>query len=215
MKYRLICMLLLANLFIAEGVAVSESDLYIDRCVMIDGGIVELPKLCGVNSVYVALRDIGEKKDYIDLLRQVRGAEGFLSMYDLIEIVRGNGAASIAVDNLRLSDLEHIPFPIIVWVKSKKTNKMDHFFTIRKASNSRFFIIDMPDVIVMDEEELEAIWSGKALIVAQNDAQLDTWKKKFLARQSSFYSYLSISTAFAISIIAGYWLASDKNNASV
>jgi len=125
--------------------------------------------LCGINSLYTALRSQGIRTEYAALLRPRYVSSGAGSTIEELRLAaREQGAYCEVLTNLSISDLRHLPCPAILHVKGEyDAPQYDHYVLCAPIAGVGVALYNPPDPLVRgDGNELIPVWDGTAVLVS-------------------------------------------------
>jgi rhodanese-related sulfurtransferase len=139
---------------------------------------------CGINCLYTALRIEGVDADVASLMRsRYVGSPSGSTVAELLSAAHDHHAQAMALENLSVSDLAHLPGPAILHVKSAyDAAEYDHF-VLCVAAGGRLYLYDPPnEAAATSGHELAALWDGTAIVVSAGRIELGTMRLWAAAR---------------------------------
>jgi len=135
--------------------------------------------LCGVYTLYTALRAEGVEVRFSDLLRQrYIGSASGSTLQELLDAARQNHAHAQLLDNLSVRDLHHLGCPAILHVKNEYDSRQyNHYVLCVPMADGGLGLYDPPDPLVRTAgDELAPIWDGTALAVSAKPISLKSMR---------------------------------------
>ena len=131
--------------------------------------------LCGVKSLYTALKAEGVEVNYADLLQpQYVSSQAGSTFPELRKAAIDLHANAQLLDGLTAADLANLKCPAILHVKPEYDSpEYNHFILCVPTSNGRLALYDPPDPLVRTMgDELAAVWDGSALAISSRPIML-------------------------------------------
>lgn len=131
--------------------------------------------LCGVYSLYTALRTEGFRLEFSDLLKpQYVGSSSGSTLLQLLRAARENDAQAELLTNLSVADLHQLGCPVILHVKNEYDSpEYNHFILCVPLADGRLALYDPPEPLVRSTgHELAPLWDGTALAISSRPVSL-------------------------------------------
>jgi hypothetical protein len=125
--------------------------------------------LCGVNSLYTALKAEGMQVNFADLLQpKYVSSQAGSTFPELRKAAIDHHVYAQLLEDLSTTDLANLKCPAILHVKPEfDSPEYNHFILCFPTSDGRLALYDPPDPLVRTSgEELAAVWDGTALAVS-------------------------------------------------
>ena len=156
------------------------------------------------------MRLAGKKIDIQQLIKpEYIGSMQGSSFKELKKAAEDNGMYAEPVANLTTMELRHLPYPIILHVKSEANSKdYDHFWLFLGTKNGQAQLFDPPEPVrLVPFRQLVPHWDGNGLIVSADPIDLGLI---FAPARKRFIIYAMISIAIILIVRRGRhrWLSS-------
>ncbi|HEY1683587.1 MAG TPA: rhodanese-like domain-containing protein [Tepidisphaeraceae bacterium] len=148
---------------------------------------------CGINSTYAAMRLLGKKVNWDDLIkpRYMSSAKGS-SLADLTKIIEDHGLYAMPFDELSSATLANISWPVIINVRADiDSPDYNHWVLVQSRPDGRLLLFDAPNKPQeIGPEQLAGRWRGVGLIVSAHPIQLKEVRAMRWAQISQTLMYL-------------------------
>jgi Peptidase C39 family len=180
----------------------------------------QLLQYCGVDAIYASSRILNTHVEYAQLVRpEFISTDAGSTDTDLAKAAEFAGLRTTRVDGLAIVDLNSLPTPAILHVRSNTQAKMpNHWTLLTRVEQGKAHFVDAGDwPAVMPLDQLKPFFEGSALVVSRADQPAPTFVSLNRVVYWTCIGLVGVSLLIGFSLapaggVKGFWSRSADGN---